>query len=44
MAGILKTAFKPLVSGETLEACEYAIDQQTLAFRLSVLTQDFTSF
>jgi hypothetical protein len=44
MAGILKTAFKPSFSGETLEEYEYAIDQQTLAFQLSVLAQDFTSF
>jgi len=44
MADILKTAFKPSVSGETLRAYEYAIDQQAFAFQLSVLTQDFTFF
>jgi hypothetical protein len=34
----------PSVSDEAPAAYEYAIDQQALAFQLSVLTQDFTFF
>src|ERR1700761_7280786 len=30
--------------GETLAPYEYAVDQQVLAFRLSLLTRDFTFF
>jgi hypothetical protein len=44
MADTLKLAPKTPVSGETFEPYEFAINQQALAFRLSVLTQDFTSF